>query len=64
MKRTPIYGKDRQYRVISGPNGTWIPQKFKARGDGDKLDTRESDPWRALNRPLPSFTEAMAYLPA
>lgn len=60
-ERSPIYNKPRTGRVISGPNGTWIPQEHKPRGASQ--GTRELDCWRATYRPQATKQAAMACVP-
>jgi hypothetical protein len=57
MERAPVYNKDGNGRVISGPNETWIPQEKMGKG------SREYDPWQATRRPQRTKQEAMALVP-
>lgn len=53
MSRKPIYNKARTHRVISGPNATWIVQKYLTRTNFEQTNSREVDHWRTTsNRPL------------
>lgn len=60
-ERSPVYNKGRTHRVVSGPNGMWVPQEFKDRDTN--ADTAKVDGWRATHRPQPSKQQAMALVP-
>ena len=52
----PVYNKDRQKRVISGPKGFFVAQKKIA-----ERGTKTSDNWEMIQRPTKDYNLAKTW---